>query len=60
MPDEDDLVEAHITWDIGKTLGLQAINEKAVADALAKIQDCQDFVLPRRRGRRKNTTSNLD
>ena len=37
MPDEDDVVEAQITWDIGKTLGLQAINEKAVVDALAKI-----------------------
>ena len=51
MPVEEDLVEAQITWDLGKTLGLQVENEKAVVTALAKIRDCQDFVLPRKRGR---------
>ena len=55
MPCEEDLVEVRVTWDIGKTLGLSVSNEKAMFDALAKVQECQDFVIPRRRGRpRKN------
>ena len=51
LPAEDDLVETQITWDVGKLLGLHVNNEKAMLAALAKVDDCQDFVLPRRRGR---------
>ena len=55
MPIEDELVEAKVTWDIGKMLGCQVNNEEAMIKALAKVHDCQDFVLPRKRGRpRKN------
>ena len=52
---EEDLVEAQNTWNIGKALGLKVSNEKAMIDALSKVKECQDFFLPRRRGRpRKN------
>ena len=37
---DEDLVEAQITWDIGKALGLQAKNEKAMVAALAKVHEC--------------------
>ena len=57
MPKEEDLVEAQITWDLGKIMGLQESNENTMIDALSKVQEVQDFVLPRRRGRpRKNTS----
>ena len=51
VPCEEDLVEARISWDIGKTLGCKVSDEKAMICALAKVSDCQDFVLPRKRGR---------
>ena len=58
VPCEEDLVGARISWDIGKTLGLKVSNENAMFDALAKVQECQDFVMPRKRGRpRKNKDS---
>ena len=28
VPDEEDLVETHVSWDIGKTLGLQVNNKR--------------------------------
>ena len=49
VPDEVDLVDAQISWDIGKILGLQVSNEKAMIAALAKVQECQDFILLRKR-----------
>ena len=53
--DEEDLVEARVSWDVGKVLGLKVSNDKAMIDTLAKVKECQDFVLPRKRGRpRKN------
>ena len=55
IPEEEDLVEARISWDVGKFLGLKVKNDKAMIDALAKVKECQDFVMPRKRGRpRKN------
>ena len=55
VPNEEDLMEAQVLWDIGKVLGLQASNEKPIIVALVKVQECQDFILPRRRGHpRKN------
>ena len=53
VPDEDDLVEAQITWDIGKELGLQVSNDRAMLKALSKVQQLQDFSVKRRRGRSK-------
>ena len=50
MPIEDELVEAKVTWDIGKTLGCQVNNEEAIIKALTKVHNCQDFILPRKRG----------
>ena len=50
-------MEAQITWDLGKMLGLQASNEKAVIDALSKVHEIQDFVLPRKRGRLRKKTN---
>ena len=47
---EKDLVEAQVSWDIGETLGLKVNNKKVMIEVLAKVQDCQDFVIPRRRG----------
>ena len=52
-PCDEDLVEAPITWEVGKLLGCSANNEKAVIEALAKIPECQDFIMPRKRGRPK-------
>ena len=53
--DEEDLVEAWVSWKVGKVLELKISNDKAMIDALAKVKECQDFVLPRKRGRpRKN------
>ena len=37
VPCEEDLVEARISWDIGKTLGLKVSNENAMFDVLAKV-----------------------
>ena len=37
VPDEEGLVEAQITWEIGKALGCLASNEKAVIEAIAKV-----------------------
>ena len=55
VPLEEDLVEARVSWDIGKALGLKVGNDKAMVVALAKVQECQDFVLQRRRDHpRKN------
>ena len=51
MPNDENLVEARVTWDLGKTLGLKGSNEKSIIDALAKIQECQDYILPKKRGR---------
>ena len=54
-------MEAQVSWDIGKTLGLMVSNDKAMIAALAKVKDCQDFVIPRRRGRtRKAKNRNRD
>ena len=50
---EEELVETQITWDSGKTLGLIASNERAVIKALTKVPGCQDFTIPRKRGRPK-------
>ena len=47
---EEDLVVAQVSWDLRKVLGLQVSNEKAMIVTLAKVQECQDFVLPGRRG----------
>ena len=52
MPNEDDLVEAKITWDLGKELGLQVSDERALLKALSKVQEVQDFSDKRRRRRR--------
>ena len=58
-PCEEDLVEARISWDIGKSLGCKVSNEKAMICALAKVLDIQ--VLPRKRGRsRKNKDRSID
>ena len=55
IPKEGDLVEAWISWDVSKFLGLKVKNDKAMIDALAKVKECQDFVMPRKRERpRKN------
>ena len=56
VSNDEDLMEAQVSWDLGKVLGLQVSNERAMVSALAaKVQECQDFVLPRRRDRpRKN------
>ena len=55
MLNEEDLVDAKVTWDVGKALGLQVSNERAMFEALSKVHEVQNFVLPRTRGRpRKN------
>ena len=55
MPNEEDLVEAKIAWEVGKTLEYEVSNKEAMICALAKLPENQDFVLPRKRGRpRKN------
>ena len=53
VPCEEDLVEAQITWEIRKVLGCTVSNEKAVIEALTKIPECQDFIMPRKRGQLK-------
>ena len=53
LPFEEELVEAQKSWNIGKDLGLKVSNEVAMVDALAKIKECQDFSLPRKRGRQR-------
>ena len=52
-PRDEDPMEAPTTWEVGKLLGCSANNEKAVIEALAKIPECQDFIMPRKRGRPK-------
>ena len=49
-PWEENLIEAQITWDIGKTLGCKVSNEMAMINALARVPEGQDFVIPRKRG----------
>ena len=44
------IVEAQLAWDIGKVLGLQVSNEKAMIDAISKVREVQDFALPREGG----------
>ena len=44
-------MEARITWDMGKNMGFKVSNEMSMIKALAKVHDCQDSILPRRRGR---------
>ena len=53
LPFKEELVEAQNSWIVGKVLGLKVSNEMTMIEAISKIKDCQDFVLPRRRGRRK-------
>ena len=48
-------MEAQNMWNIAKAMGLSVSNELEVIDYLSKIKECQDFTLPRKRGRnRKN------
>ena len=37
MPNEEDLMEAQLAWDIGKVLGLRVSNEKAMIDVISKV-----------------------
>ena len=61
VPCEEGLVEARITKDIRKTMGFKVNNEMTMLDALAKVPECQDFVLPRRRDYpRKNKGHSID
>ena len=46
---EDDLVEAQVTWGLGKELELKVGDEKTIIAALSKVREVQDFVLPRKR-----------
>ena len=50
VPFEEDLVEAQISWDIGKALEFKVSNENAMIDALFKVKNCQHFSLLRRKG----------
>ena len=59
MPNEKDLVEAQVSWDLGKDLGLQVSDEKAMVAALSEIPEVQDFVLLRRRGRPKKKKKDI-
>lgn len=56
---EESLVEARLTWDLRKTLGLKTSNELAVIEALAKGSKCLNFVIMRkwRRPRKKKGCS---
>ena len=53
VPNEKDLVETQITWHVGKTLGLQVSDDRAMIVVLAKVRELQDFVLSKKRGRPK-------
>ena len=53
LPFEEELVEVQNTWNIAMVIGLKTSYELAVIDYLSKIKDCQDFTLPRKRGRCK-------
>ena len=53
LPFEEELVEAQNVWNIGKALGISVSNELAAIEAISKVKECQDFFLPRRRGRGK-------
>ena len=57
ISDEEDLVEVRICWDVGKFLGLKVGNDKAMIASLVKVNQCQDFVMPRKRGRPKKNKS---
>ena len=46
-------MEAKITWDICKSFEFKVSNELAMIEAIAKVKDCQDFSLPKKRGRPK-------
>ena len=46
---EHDLVEAQVTWGLGKELELKVGDEKTIIAALSKVREVQDFVLPRKR-----------
>ena len=39
---EEDLVEAQITWDMGKEMGFRVSDEKAMLKALLKVKEVQD------------------
>ena len=51
MPNEEDLVDAQVSWDVGKALGLHVSNERTMFEALSKVYEVQDFVLPRKKDR---------
>ena len=53
IPTEEELVEAQITWDIGKMLGLQVSNENAVIAALSKMHEVQDCLTLKERPSKK-------
>ena len=53
IPDEDDLVEAQITWDLGREFGFRVNDEKAMIEALSKVKVVQDYSVTRKRGRPK-------
>ena len=40
VPDKVDLMDAQISWDIGKILGLQVSNKKAMIAMIDKVQEC--------------------
>ena len=44
----------------GEVFGFEVSNEKAMVAAIAKVKDCQDFVLPRRRGRPKKKKGRVE
>ena len=50
IPFEEDLMEARISWDVGKILGLKVSNEKTMVTSLSKVHECQDFVFPKKKG----------
>ena len=55
LPFEEDLEDEQYTWNIGKALGLKCNNERAMLEGLAKVKECKDFSLPRRRRRQKKS-----
>ena len=53
IPDNEDLVEAQITWDMGKELGFQVFYERAMLEALSKVKEVQDFSVAKKSGQPK-------
>ena len=51
IPDEEDLVEAQVTWEIEKEMGLRVSDEGAMLKSLSKVKEAQDFYVTRKRGR---------